>query len=285
MKLVLMIFVSLNSLHATASEHIFQKLKNKINLLENQIIQDFELGGTEREVGPKEYHQTAKIIESQYKKQLQIFSQIHEQLMQVESRISKSFDKGQLTKAEMERLKNNIEYADRIILRSRKEEVGKIYHQLKSKLSHIPRLEEVYTKLQSAAETNKCTIKNLFFDKLAGVLSFDVLSTDNPTEESGKTINFTITQGDVAQGLLNSEVMHGGAFRKFVTQYQSAFPSSEGLYSFTLTENTSGEIAKASFHQTDIVKPYMQLFGVSFGSEKVDRSYYCGSGPQPASVR
>lgn len=273
---------------ADDSYHFF---KDKINTLENSIIRDFEFQmPQESESGQpdlKQYQKAVTQIEIQYREQLSIFEKLENEFKSINQTLALKLNEGLLSESEVDRLKNSIEYANRIILRSRRDEIAKIYLKLKSKLSHIPKLKDIHKKILKLKQNNKCVLSNIFLDSKKGLLSFDVSSK---SAKAGESINFMITQGDVSQGNITSDILRteNAETLKMITQFTSSYPTAKGTYSFTLTENQLGDISSAAFHQQNIKAPWVNLFGLELGSHFKNRDFWCQEevelGPRPAST-
>ena len=261
MKKLWTVVIFVVSSQSFAASEEYRKLKIQIDDLENSLIENFDVDMPEPNNTSKiEFTRAMEQINGQYKKQRDLFYRVENDLVDLKSELAKKNSAFQLMPGEKDKLINSIDYANRIILSSRKAEVEKIYQSFKTKLSHIPKLEEIHGKLAKASNDD-CPIKNLFFDKFKGILSFAVAE-----------MNFVLTQGDVSQGSINSEVRGRG---EFVTQFQSRFPSSQGTYSFTLTENAKGRVTGASFHQMDAKTHWVEFMGYSFGEQKENRKKLC----------
>lgn len=261
MKKLWTVVIFVVSSQSFAASEEYRKLKIQIDDLENSLIENFDVDMPDPDNTSKaEFARAMGQINSQYKKQRDLFYRVESNLVDLKAELAKKNSAFQLMPGEKDKLINSIDYANRIILSSRKAEVERIYHGFKTKLSHIPKLEEIHGKLAKASQDD-CPIKNLFFDKFKGVLSFAVAE-----------MNFVLTQGDVSQGSINSEVRERG---EFVTQFQSRFPSSKGTYSFTLTEDDQGHVTAASFHQLDAKTHWVEFMGYGFGEQKKNRKKLC----------
>ena len=273
--IALIITFSFTTSTFAASEE-YTMLKQKIDSLENSLIRNFDvkIPKDKAKISFEVYQRALKKVEFQYKEQVNVFYRVENQLKDLrKALVTKSIHES-LSDNERERLVNSIDYADRIILQSRRDEIEQVYHNLKSKLSHIPKLEKLHNQLAKASKDD-CPIKNLFFDKLKGILSFDVTAKSDDNEASEKKVNFVLTQGDISQGSINSEVRRNGTRDEYVTQFQSRFPSSNGIFAFTLTQDSSGELMHAAFRQMEAKTHWVEFMGMQFGEDTENRSCLC----------
>lgn len=273
-KLILLALIVSSSAFCASEE--YNTLKGHIDSLENSLIQNFdvEIPSNKNGIPFEAYQKALGQIEGQYANQLQNFKNVGLELDELRLALTSDFKTGHIKKEERERLINSIDYAKRIILQSRQQEIQRVYFSLKSKLSHIPKLEKLHEQLAEASKED-CPIKNLFFDKLKGILSFDVLTKTETGIQKNKKMNFVLTQGDVSQGSFNSEVRKFGEREEYVTQFQSRFPSSDGIFAFTLKQDKQGQLTHLAFRQMEAKTPWVEFMGVSFGEDKEDRICDC----------
>ena len=273
--LILIALIFSTQTYAASSEYL--AFKDHIDKLENSLIQNFdvEIPHSNSAIPFEAYQKALTKIEGQYTQQIKLFENVGFELDELRLALASEFKSGHIDKNERERLVNSIDYAKRIILQSRKEEIQRIYFSLKSKLSHIPKLERLHQQLAKASKDD-CPIKNLFFDKLKGVLSFDVWakSVDGIASQK-KSMNFILTQGDISQGSINSEVRKKGLREEYVTQFQSRFPSSDGIFAFTLKQDNNGQLTHVAFQQMEAKTPWVEIMGLSFGEDTENRSCSC----------
>ena len=284
--LILFLFI-LFSHQAVSSPMVFRLYKQKIKFLEDSIIQDFSMDYPKKrkEIAPHEFSKMSQQVEVRYEIQKKLFLKIESELFRLQHSISKAFAAGKLSKAESSELTSGIEYASRIILRSRKEEINQTYTEFKNLLVHTPSLNTMKSQL-SDLNTPNCALSNINFNKIANELSFNVKKKNKfGGWTSGK---FKITQHDMALGHLVSQP-ETFSIHKIVTRFWTGEGDSQKH--FVLYQNSQGNILKATFHQTE-KKPLVKILGISFGKQIVKKQINCISknqftsqieGPMPAS--
>lgn len=281
------------SICSFSSTDNFSSLKEKIDHLENSIIQDFSIDLPKNKKGltAQEQVKLANQVEVKYGIQRTLFFKIEEEFFQLNRKLKSHVKQGLLSLEEAEKLKTSIDYANRIILKSRKAEINQIYSEFMSKLSHRPKLDDIYTKL-AAMDVKNCSFENLNLSHDSSILSFNI-------KQKNKFGNWTsshyqITEQDIQAGHLTSRLDKQNSFIPFqniITNYWNADKanSGKGHQKFTLLQDEHGNIKEAKFNQ-ETEEPLISFLGFSIGTQKVKKFFECENmkkffGPSPASVK
>jgi hypothetical protein len=289
-KLLIATLFTISQTVLATPEH-FTQLKSVIDQLENSIIQEFSIDyPKDREnLTAKAHAKLATQIETKYGMQKTLFFMLEEKLYNIHTSLSAKVEKGKLSKAEAEKLETSIEYAKRIILKSRKAEINQIYNDFMAGLSHTPKLNDIYAKLNEMKVKN-CSLSNLILDSKKGILSFDIKKKNKFGNWTSS--KFNITNEDIHSGHLTSRLDNNDQFNPFqniVTQYWNLHTPNSGHQKFTLLQDENGNIQTAEFNQ-ESKEPLVSFLGMNFGSQKVTKEFECESlnkrsGPTPASVK
>lgn len=272
-----------------SSQEKFEEYKSKISHLENSVIQEFSIDLPDKSHGrfTESYSKAATELEVKFEIQRKLFYKIEKQFLDMSLAIEKDMLKKQLTSKEAEKLKTNIEFASRIIMRSRKGEIQEMYSDLKKALTHNPRLVEVYEQLNEM-KFNNCSLENLKFNEKYSSLSFDIKQKNK--FGSWTTSNFYLTNNDVDSGRLISKPMVASAalpFQKFVTEFWTNDGTQNGQQKFTLHLDPEGEITKADFRQ-EYEEPLIEVFGFKIGKQSIRKAFGCNKAMEgvraPASI-
>lgn len=291
MKVLNLIIFCLWSGQLLATAEFYYELKSKIDKLENSIIHDFSVDSPEslENLTIKQQVDLAKKIDVEYGLQTTLFFKIEEQLLELNHILDNSYAKGELTNRETDKLKTSIEYANRIILKTRKREITEIYNKLMATISRPPKLETIY---QNLADLNNgsCLIEDLNFNKELGLLEFSIRRKNN----FGNWISseFSLKGQDISKGKLTTRLdrYHDASpFKNVITSYWNSGRSDNDSQNFTLLQDETGKIQHAEFRQESEI-PLVSFLGFDFGSQKVKKYFNCKSDKEfnariPASVR
>jgi hypothetical protein len=292
MKKLLIATLFMTSQTVFATPENFTQLKTVIDQLENSIIQDFSIDyPKDRDnLSIKAHAKLAKQIEVKYGIQKSLFYKLEEEFFNIDSSLTTKVEKGNLTLKEAEKLKTSIEYAKRIILRSRKSEINQIYTEFMDGLNHTPKLNDIYVKLNEM-EIKNCSLTNLILNTQKGVLSFSIKQKNK--FGNWFSSQFKITNEDIQSGHLTSRLDGQDKFSPFqniVTQYWNLKAPDSGHQKFTLLQDENGNIKQAKFNQ-ESHEPLVSFLGLSFGTQKINKDFECDNsqikvnGPSPASAK
>ncbi len=282
---ILCVFISFNSF---VSSHTYKDYKSKIDRLENSIIQDFSIEVPHGEkINTENQMKFATQMEVKYGIQQKLFAKIDYELSVLESEVLQSLQRGELTKEESEKLKNSVNYAQRIILKSRVNEINLTYQEFRKMLTHTPELQDIYESF-SVGKINNCSLHNLTMNSKGDSLSFDIQHTNKFGGE--EVSSFTITQNDLTSGYLTSRLdayNRYNPYHSIITRYSNYLPQGVGTQSFTYKQDENGKITEANFLQ-EKDEPLFSVFGMSFGKQSIRKYFDCKKakaffGPSPAS--
>ena len=291
MKTLYIITFCLWSTQLLATPEFYQELKSKIDKLENSIIHDFNIDSPDsmENLTIKQQVDLAKKIDVEYGLQTTLFFKIEEQLLELNHKLDNSLASGNLTMRETDKLKTSIEYANRIILKTRKREITEIYNKLMAGISRPPRLETIYENLTNL-QTGSCQVENLNFNKELGLLEFSVKRKNN--FGNWITSDFSLKNQDISKGKLTTRLdrYHDASpFKNVITSYWNSGRTDNDSQNFTLLQDETGKIQHAEFRQESEI-PLVSFLGFDFGSQKVKKYFNCKSDKEfnariPASVR
>lgn len=285
-KATLLIFSMFLQLSVTASEDNYRSLKANIDHLENSVISDF------RFTIPKDYVKKfetnlqislSQELEEAFEEQVKLFQNAESKLFELGRSLEDKVQKGELTTKEADKLMTNVEYARRIILHTRKEEVINKYANYKEKLSVKPTIQHLFNKITHARLPGSCKIQDVHLE--GNFLSFEVQGFNKSGEQLAH--NYLISKTDVDLGSLTTKNLDKDSFSEGHKSILS-FKSTErdlSLKRFNLFENKDGEFYHAEFVHEDIKEPMFNVFGVSFFEKKSSEKIFCNlSGTSPASL-
>lgn len=270
-KIICFILISFHFCALCKSEEFLQ-LKSEINHLESSIIQDFSLD-LEKKIEDMDIHEHAKLgqkIKAKYAIQKNLFATIHNALTELKHRVNHLLSKNKITSKESENLHNAIEYSQRIILRSRKQEINSLYTRFVSKLKYKPNLEEIYSQIE-LINSPTCPIANL--NKTQDKIIFNVKQKNK--FGNWLTSPYTVRSNDLESGKLSMSVAHNSnalPFHQFVTYYNHKNDRTQS--SFTITQNAHGDIDVARFHLEKKI-PLLTFLGFEFGEQTVTQDFEC----------
>ncbi len=284
-------FLTLSIGHAWSSPDTYKTLKDKINRLENSIIQEFSIDypKNRQNLAPSSYAKLAGQVEIKYNLQQALFNKLESELFNIDKSLPKQVKQGELTAAEAEKLKNSIEYANRIILKTRRAEIAEMYSEFMSSLDHSPELKDVHKNLAHMRVPN-CSIENLQYNESGQQLSFEIKQKNN--YGSWTSSSFNLSQQDITSGQLSSKLENHNRFNpvhNIITQFQHSDYETDVSQRFTLLQDEYGNILEARFFQ-ETTEPLIEFMGLKLGTQKVTKFIECGResletalGPKPAS--
>lgn len=258
-----------------AEEWLYKDIKNKISSLENSIIQDFniDLPPEESNRYGADYSRAATQLAVKYEIQKKLFYKIEYNFFQLAQSIDEHLSKNELNYTEAEKLRTNIEYATRIIMKSRMSEIHEIYLDLRSSLTHGPKLKEVYSQIKKM-NLNNCVLETIDLNEKDQILSFGI-KTKNKFG-SWTQSDFTITQKDISAGRLLSmpDFSHTSfPYNRFITNYWTS-QNSKDEKKFSLHLDHFGSIVAAEFADKK-EEPLIKIMGINLGSQIVDKKIDC----------
>jgi len=277
MKYIILTFVLTIPFIVFADPKSYKEIKNKVDKLENAIIQDFDLKKTPKvkdKYSLMKHTEAIKEVEAQYGIQKNLLSKIEMAFFNLSKEIILKNQAGNLTNSELDKLKNSIEYANRIILTSRKKELDQIYNDLISNLDYTPSLKELFQKLDHS-DYNNCEISNLSLNSDRNEITFVINHKTKEGEISSS--HFNITEDDINKGQLSSTIRplsNSNGLHEVITQFSDP---KNGLNQFSLNQNKFGKIKSAYFHQEKIKKPLVSFLGFKLGGGLESTTFRCQS--------
>lgn len=276
MKHALLLLLFGNSLLVfSANNHtkLYLEIANEIDLLENSLIQDFsiDLPRNTEERKTIDYIKAANQLKVKYELQRKLFFKVEDHLFKLELKVGD----GNLEPEEIQKLKAKIEYAARIILRSRKNEIHEIYNELKNALSHIPKLKDIFEQIKQFHSQN-CLIENIDYRPDVSELQFDVKAKNK--FGSWTEVHYIISDlARKSKRLMSRPDLnkYNLPYQSFVTEYWSA-ANDEGQIekSFSLQLDNNGLITNTEFtHNTK--EPLIQILGFEIGSQDIRKNLKC----------
>ncbi len=280
-----------------ANSKAFFQLKKQVDKLENTIIQDFslELPKNMQQISLTAQAKLAKRLEIKYRLQTKLFYKLEGELTKIDQRLFQQTNEGKLTFDEAEKIKTRIDYANRIILKSRKAEISSIYSRLKSQLIKKPKLKDIYSKLLEF-QIKTCSINNIIYNKAKQILSFEVKQKNN--FGGWNHSEFSIHEKQLTKGQLLTKLDHSANSKEtqensFETHYWQNDAFNNGSQGFTLVQSLKdGSIKEAKFFDK-YREPLISFMELHFGSQKIEKNFECQKaktsattkeGPKPASL-
>lgn len=289
MKIKILIPILLITQSALATSDQCNQMKQKIDDLENTIIQEFSIDfpSDRKNIDTKSYARLASQIEVKYGLQRMLFHKLEQEFFKLNSSLTPHLHNGKITEEEANKLKTSIEYANRIILRSRRAEINEMYTAFKESLTHTPKLSDIHSKL-SHLDAKNCSFNNLTLDEQNGILSFQVQKKNK--FGSYTTSNFEVTNQNIKLGQVTSKLDNlnkVNPFYNIITKFWNTATFKNSSQDFTLIQDENGNISEASFVQ-EFEEPLISFLGLEFGTQKIKKNFDCVSktvrqGPTPAS--
>ena len=284
--LLLSLIILLLSGNTFASKNQFESIKSKIDFLENSVIADFRFNIPEDY--KEKFESTLQIslsekLENAFREQQLIFENAETKLFRIGKSLREKVENGSITPEESRRLMTNIEYARRIILKSRKSEVIEKYTEYKNQLRVKPTIAHLFRKITKVRLPGSCKVQDAHLE--GNFLTFEVLGIDK--DGSKITQKYTISKTDVELGSLTtraSSLPSNSGNHKSVLSFKST-QTDLSLKKFSLFENGEGEFYHAEFIHEDITEPLFSVWGMDLGEKKVSQKIYCNHrGIKPASI-
>lgn len=285
-KATLLIFSLFLQLGANASEDNYRSIKASIDHFENSVIRDFRFSI------PKGYAQKfetslqislSQDLEEAFKDQIKTFQKAETALFELGRSLNNKVEAGEITPKESDKLMTNVEYARRIILHTRKEEVINQYAEYKKELSIKPTIQHLFNKISQTRLPGSCKIQDVHLE--GNFLSFEVLGLDQEGRELAQ--NYVISKTDVDLGSLTTKALDKDGLsqgHKSILSFRST-ETDLSMKRFSLFENKEGEFYHAEFVHEDIKEPLFNVFGVNFFEQESSKEIFCNlTGTSPASI-
>ena len=282
---VLLVLISLLS-NAMAKTGHYSEIKDRIDHLENSVIAEFQFSipeGYAQKFESTLQLSLSKKLENAWREQVRIFDNAESNLFAIGKSLQQKVKTGLLTPQESKKLMTNIEYARRIILKSRKSEVIEQYTDFKNKLQVKPTIQHLFSKITKVSLPGSCKIQDAHLE--GNFLTFEVLGLGKDGESLSQ--RYTVTKTDVELGSLttrsNGEVSISDNHKSILSF--KATESDLSFKRFDLFENSDGEFYHAEFAHEDMIKPLINVWGFDFGEKKVSQEIFCNlQGTSPASL-
>jgi hypothetical protein len=253
----------------------FQTFNEKIETIENDIIKDFHSpvpNSYSNNYTKNKHLILGKKLESLYTDQLINFKTIEEKLALMREEVESN--PNNFNPTEQSKLITGIDYS-KIILKSRKEEIYKSYHDIQNKLSHNLSLKELFNKLKKVTLPGKCRVSKINFDKLNKELSFSI----NQLSELGKveSTHFIIHDNDLEYNQIHAQYDNSAKkpdLKVLRTQFYLEREDSLAK-NFNFIESSNGEVKFAKFNYEDIKKSFLSVLGISWGDTKEKKQIVC----------
>ena len=209
-------------------------------------------------------------LKAKYAIQKNLFQTIGSALNDLKVRINRLTSSKKLTNEEADNLYNAIEYSQRIILRSRENEIKTLYSKFVTKLKYKPSLHEIFEQIE-LVDSPTCPIAELKLDD--NKINFNVRQKNK--FGNWLTTPYSVSKNDLDTGKLSISVANNNnslPFHKFITSYNSK--NNNQNTSFTITQNAKGDIDSAKFYSEKIV-PFVTILGFEFGEQKIVQNFDC----------
>ncbi len=245
--------------------------------MESAIIKDFDLkipSQLKDEYSVNKYAKALQELENQYDLQKMLLTSLQLEFSSIKKSLTEEMANGKLTKIEVEKLQASMDYANRIILKSRTEEISGIYSEALDSLTHKPSLKELKTKLV-ASDYGNCSINNIKLNNQAQILSFNIYQR----MKSGEVISskFDITQDDITAGNFKTRVRPLNTIQGLPEIITQLSMDNGVVRNFTLKENALGEVTNAFFYQEEYQKPWFNVLGFKVGEATIQKEINCES--------
>lgn len=275
-KIILLFSLCLSKL-CFCNDEIYKEIKKRITKLENSIIQDYtcDLPSKGVELTQKEQVRLVNKVKTRYNIQRALFYNIEEELLEIGNKINQNLKSKTLSQVQFNELQNGIDYANRIILQPRKQEIDALYLQFLGRIKHKPALSDVLNKLHQI-NGEQCEVANINYNQEEGYLSFQI--KQNNSFGNVMSTPFVITNDDIDNGLLKSQLENRQKFNPFhtiVTNYSKVRALENQKSSFVFHQDEFGKVKAANFLlEKDI--PLVRILGIEFGKQKITQKFDCG---------
>lgn len=281
--LLFSIFLQMGSI---ASEDNYRSIKGDIDNYEDSVIRDFKFSIPKDYV--KKFDSNLQIslnleLEEAFNNQIKLFQNAETGLFKIGQSLQVKVQNSELTEKEQDKLMTNVEYARRIILHTRKQEVYNQYAEYKKQLSVKPTIEHLFNKISKARLPGSCKIQDVHLE--GNFLSFEISGLNPDGVKLAK--NYVISKTDVDLGSLTTKPDARGGLNvghKSILSFRST-ENDLSLKQFQLFENQDGEFYHAEFIHEDIKEPWINFLGISIGETTTSEEIFCNlAGTSPASI-
>ncbi|MBD65674.1 MAG: hypothetical protein CME62_10740 [Halobacteriovoraceae bacterium] len=225
---------------------------------------------------PKHQIKYGQLLEDKFLEQKKVFYTAENGLFEIEQSLEKKVFKGELTPEQADKLLTSVEYARRIILNTRKDEVNKRYEEFKEKLTAKPTLTAFYKKLESAELPGRCQLLNPKINESTQSVEFLIRGVDTKGKEV--ETRYSVSKDQIENGYLSTRYDSGnhlGVKQKVIINYFTTLED-ESTQRFSLFENKKGEFYHAEFFHDQVYEPWFNLLGFfDFGSNTTDKQIIC----------
>lgn len=271
---------------AFASSENYKALKRTVNQLESSVITKFNFSipkGYADKFETTLQSSLSKKLESALNEQVKLFDNAESELYKIGISLEQRVKNNEISEEESKKLMTNVEYARRIILESRKQEVIEKYTDFKSKLLIKPTIQHLFHKITNVNLPGSCKIQDAHLE--GNFLTFEVLGLAQDGQEL--THNYVVSKTDAELGSLSTSSTHDTALaenHKSILSFKVT-QNDLSLKRFNLFENKEGEFYHAEFIHEGIKEPMFEFLGLSIGENKKSEKIFCNLlGTKPASL-